>query len=116
MMFVYGEARCNASRAEALYREGFPTRQVSDACLFPALLQHLRDYGSFRMHPVDMGPTQTDRKPKAEEDVLDSVQATPGISTRKLAIQQGLSQSMVWRMLHEQGSYPFHITCSMCKR
>jgi hypothetical protein len=38
MVFVYGEARGNASRAAALYRGRFPTGQVPDARLFPAVL------------------------------------------------------------------------------
>jgi hypothetical protein len=108
MVFVYGEARGNASRAAALYRGRFPTGQVPDARLFPAVLP-ASSCGSFRMHTADMGPTQTDRRLQPEEDELELVAATPGISTRRLAIQQGLSQSMVWRTLHEQGLYPYHV-------
>jgi hypothetical protein len=40
---------------------------------------------------ADMGPTQSDRRLHPEKDVLELVAATPGINTRRLAIQQGLS-------------------------
>jgi hypothetical protein len=55
--------------------------------MFPAMFQHLRDYGSFNMHMADIGPTQCDRRLEAEEDVLDAVAHTPGLNTRKLTIQ-----------------------------
>jgi hypothetical protein len=53
----------------------------------------ITDYGSFRMSTVDMGPTQSDRRLEAQDSVAP---------TSRLAVQQGLSQSMVWRILHEQ--------------
>lgn len=73
--------------------------------MFPAVFQHLRDYGSFNMHMADIGPTQCDRRLEAEEGVLDAVAHTPGLNTSRLTIQQ----SMVWRILHEQGLHPYHV-------
>jgi hypothetical protein len=93
--------------AVALYRrERFPDRQVPDARMFPALFQHLRDYGFFNVHTVaaHIGSKQSDRRLEADEDVLDAVAQTPGIGTRRLAIQQALPQN-----LNEQGLHPYHV-------
>lgn len=43
-----------------------------------------------------------------EENVLDAVAQNPRTSTNAIAVNLGLTQSTVWRTLHEQLLYPFH--------
>ena len=42
------------------------------------------------------------------EDILDMVQRSPRLSTRRMASRVGLSRMNVWRMLHEENLYPYH--------
>ena len=39
---------------------------------------------------------------------LEMVQRSPTISTRRLSTRLGVSQTRVWRTLHEDGLYPLH--------
>jgi hypothetical protein len=45
---------------------------------------------------------------KEEENILEMVKCSPTISTRRLSTHFGVSQTHVWRTLHEDGLYPFH--------
>jgi hypothetical protein len=44
-----------------------------------------------------------------EENILDAVQRSPCVSTRHLAQQCGVTQSMVWRTLNESRLHPYHL-------
>lgn len=109
MIMLYGEARGNAAGAKRLYEERFPGRRIPDARTFTRTVQRLRESGSLKMNTRDIGSTESDRRLDAEDDVLERVEANPGVSTRRLAVQTNLSRSMIWRILHEQGFYPFHV-------
>jgi hypothetical protein len=48
--------------------------------------------------------------PDVEERVLQRVTQSPGTSTRRIAAQEHvLSHSSVWRILHLQLLYPYHL-------
>jgi hypothetical protein len=42
------------------------------------------------------------------ENILDMVQRSPRLSTRRMASRVGLSRMNVWRRLHEENLYPYH--------
>jgi hypothetical protein len=44
-----------------------------------------------------------------EVNVIDAVLEDPSTSTRRIASQLGLTQSFVWRTLHREELYPYHI-------
>jgi hypothetical protein len=44
-----------------------------------------------------------------EVSILGRVEEEPRISVRRTAAADGLSVSLVWRILHEQSVYPYHI-------
>jgi hypothetical protein len=43
-----------------------------------------------------------------QENTLEMVRRSPTISTRKLSTRLSVSQTRVWRSLHEDDLYPFH--------
>jgi hypothetical protein len=43
------------------------------------------------------------------EDILDGVNKTPGVSTRRVSMQGGIAHSTVWRVLREQQLCPYHL-------
>lgn len=109
MHFMYGKANGCAREARRLYQEYFPNRQIPCEKLFINLHQRLRENGTFRPNMNDTGRSRTTRTPQAEERVLECVAANPGISTRRIALQEGIPKSTTWEILHEQLLYPYHI-------
>ena len=47
--------------------------------------------------------------PDVEERVLEPVGVNPGTSTKRIVMQEAISASRVWRILHHQLLYPYHI-------
>ena len=48
------------------------------------------------------------RRRYMRENILDMVQRSPRLSTRRMASRVGLSRMNVWRTLHEENFYPYH--------
>ena len=42
------------------------------------------------------------------ENILEKVQGSPRLSTRKMASRIGVSRMQLWRTLHEDNLYPYH--------
>lgn len=108
MHFMYGKANGNASEAARMYQDEFPARRHPDSRVFTRIHQMLRDKGNFSASER-AGRPRTVRNPEVEESVLESVGQDPGTSTRKIAVQENISRSSVWRIMHEQQLYPYHI-------
>jgi len=48
------------------------------------------------------------RKINTRENILEMVQRSPRLSTRRMASRIGVSRMQVWRTLHEEDLYPYH--------
>ena len=42
------------------------------------------------------------------ENILEMVQRSPRLSTRRMAARIGVSRMQVWRTLHQENLYPYH--------
>lgn len=110
MHFMYGRANGNAYEARRLYVEAYPNRLVPSDKIFTRLHQRLSDTGTFiRRTNGDAGRPRTVSTPATEVDILRRVEENPGISTRRLSAQININASLIWRTLHEQQLYPYHI-------
>lgn len=109
MIIVYGEARCNARKAERIYRQRFPNRRHPSRVIFPIIERRMRETGTFNVTRRDVAPRRTARTVAAEEEILDTVENTPSASTREIANAMGIGHSSVWRILHEQQLHPYHL-------
>lgn len=107
--FMYGRANGNSNLARRLYAEKFPNRRCPAKGTFAAIHQRLRETGSFKRNTSDCGVPRSIRRPAFEEDVLDRIAENSKTSTRKVALEVGASHSTVWRVLHEQLLYPYHV-------
>ena len=108
MHFMYGKANGSALEAARLYEEAFPRRRQPDRRMFIRLHQRLTETGSFAHHVREGRPRSI--TPYVEERVLRSVHERPSTSTRRIATQERvLSHSSVWRILHRQLLYPYHL-------
>ncbi|KAJ3653206.1 hypothetical protein Zmor_012470 [Zophobas morio] len=81
IVLTYGEARGNGTRAHRIFSESLPNRRLPNVPLLRTL-QHLREYGSFKLAAQDRGKLCSNRIANLEEAVLESVEARPGTRTR----------------------------------
>jgi len=67
----------------------------------------LRDTGSL---PSVSVPSEREvvRTINTRENILQMVQGSPRLSTRRMASRIGVSRMQVWRTLHEKDLYPYH--------
>ena len=83
------------------YRRRYPERRIPSKRVFTRVEQSLRDNGclpSFVLH----SEREVVRTINARENILDVVQRSPRLSTRRMASRVGLSRMKVWRTLHEE--------------
>ena len=107
MHYVYGFCDGNALAAVEKYRRRFPDRMNPSRGVFTRNHQTLRDTGSLPSVNVSseremVGTINT------RENILQMVERSPRLSTRRSASRVGVSRMQVWRTLHEEHFYPFH--------
>ncbi|KAJ4432488.1 hypothetical protein ANN_21107 [Periplaneta americana] len=106
--FMYGKADGNAALARRLYQERYPQRQCPDRKTFVRLHYRLCEYGKFNSPGLGRGrPRST--TPEVQEEILEAVNMTPSISTRRVALQVNVSHTTVWRLLKEYQLYSYHL-------
>ncbi|KAJ4434732.1 hypothetical protein ANN_23300 [Periplaneta americana] len=80
--FMYSKADGNAALARRLYQERYPQRQCPDRKTFLRLHYRLCEYGKFNSPSLGRGrPRST--TPEVQEEILEAVNMTPSISTRR---------------------------------
>ncbi|KAJ4447862.1 hypothetical protein ANN_09871 [Periplaneta americana] len=106
--FMYGKADGNAALARRLYQERYPQRQCPDRKTFVRLHYRLCEYGKFNSPGLGRGrPRSTTQE--VQEEILEAVNMTPSISTRRVALQVNVRHTTVWRLLKEYQLYPYHL-------
>lgn len=109
MIFMYGKANGNSLLASRLYRESFPGRQLPHHSTFAAVYLRLSESGTLLPSTRDRGVQRQVRTPNFKEDILTRIEGDPSVSTRQLASRLIISHMTVWRVLHEQLLYPYHM-------
>jgi Transposase. len=72
--------------------------------------RRLRETGSFLPNTVNRGRNRNLRTPAIEEQVIGRVTENPRLNTRKITLEmQNVCSSTVWKILHEDLLYPYHI-------
>ena len=91
MHYVYGYCDGNASDAVNEYRRRYPESRIPSKRVFTRVELSLRDNGclpSFALH----SEREIVRTINAQENILDMVQRSPRLSTRRMASRVGLSR------------------------
>lgn len=109
MHFMYGRANGIATEARRLYVEAYPNRQIPSHRMFGRIHQRLRDTGSFSKQCHLSGRPRSVSTPRAEGEILARIEHNPGASVRRISAEVGISYPLVWRTLHEQLLYPYHV-------
>ncbi|KAJ4447989.1 hypothetical protein ANN_09999 [Periplaneta americana] len=106
--FMNGKADGNAALALRLYQERYPQRQCPDRKTFVRLHYRLCEYGKFNSPGLGRGRPRP-ITPEVQEEILEAVNMTPSISTRRVALQVNVPHTTVWRLLKEYQLYPYHL-------
>lgn len=109
MHFLYGLANGNSLEARRLYAERYPERRLPCSETFTRLHIRLQETGTFARSKNIPGRPLSVRTAELEEQILDVVEDSPGISTRKIAADMNISGKTVWKILKENLLYPYHI-------
>lgn len=109
MHFMYGRANGNAREALRLYVDVHPNRQIPSVRGFVRLHQRLRDTGSFGKQSHNSGRPRSVCTPEVEVAILARVEQNPETSLRRISAEVGISNPLVWRILHEQQLQPYHV-------
>jgi len=107
MHFVYGFCNGNARAAVEEYRRRFPERRIPSRGVFTCINQTLRDTGCLPSVAV-WSEREVVQTINTRENILEMVQRSPRLSTRRMASRIGISRMEVWQTLHEEDLYPYH--------
>ncbi|KAJ4439962.1 hypothetical protein ANN_08093 [Periplaneta americana] len=97
--FMYGKADGNAALARRLYQERYPQRQCPDRKTFVRLHYRLCEYGKFKSPGLGRGRQRSTTTPEVQEEILEAVNMTPSISTRRVALQVNVPHTTVWCLI-----------------
>ena len=106
--FFCSHANGNAHEARHLYQETFPNRRLPCRRTFSHIAQRLRERGKF-IPTIEGGRPQTARTVQQEQQILAHVAANPGTSIRTISAAEGVHLNTVWRILHKDRLYPYHL-------
>jgi len=95
MHFVYGFCGGNARAAVEKYQRLFPDRRIPSRSTFTRIHQTLRDTGSLPSVSVQ-SEREAVRTINTRENILQTVQRSPRLSTHRMASRIGVSRMQVW--------------------
>jgi len=104
MIYVYGFCDGNSVHAVAEYQQRFPKPRISTRRVFTRVHQTLRDTGTLPGVRI-----ATERDVDEEGGIVQMVQSSPRASTRRIARRLRVPHTRVWRSLHAEGMYPYHV-------
>lgn len=104
IIFIYGYCNGNGRSAASEYHRRFPRRRIPNHQTFGSVFNYLKENGTF-----PEAKSERDVNPVQQENILNAVEENPKISTRKVSVQLGVSQSKVSRVLRKNNLHPYHI-------
>jgi len=108
MIFVYGFCDGYSVQAVFEYQQRFPNRRIPTRRVFTRVYHALRDTGTL---PGVRIATERDVNEGVDEEegIVQMVQSSPRASTRRIARRLRVPHTRVWRTLHAEGMYPYHV-------
>jgi len=104
MHSVYGFCDGNARAAVQEYQRRIPDWSIPSRSVFTRIHQTWRDTGSFPSVTLH-SEREVVRTNNTRENILQMVQRSPRLSTRKMASRIGVWRMHVWQNLHEENLY-----------
>lgn len=110
MLMVLGECFRNYRAAARLYVERYPLREHQSYNVFQRLASRIVATGHVQ---PDQNKNKDIIKPVVNErapEVIAAVEQDPNVSTRRLSVDSGVSQTSVCRILQKGKFHPYHIS------
>ena len=107
MLYVYGLCDGNSVLAVAEYQQRFPNRRIPTRTVFTPVYQTLPDTGT--LPGVRIAAERDVNVGVYEEGIVQMVQSSPRASTRRIARRLRVPHTRVWRTLHADSMYPYHV-------
>jgi hypothetical protein len=108
MVYFYGFCAGNAVHAVPEYERHFPNRGILVRRVFPGVYQTLRDTDTLpSVHIVT--EREVNQGVDEEESIVRMAECSPHASTRRIARRLHVPQTKIWRILHAEGVYPYHV-------
>jgi len=102
MIYEYEFCDGNSVLAVDEYQQRFPNRRIPNRSEFTGVYQALRDTG--RLPGVRIAAERG-----VNEGIVRMVHRSPRTSTRRIARRLRVPHKRVWRTLHSEGMYPYHV-------
>ena len=103
MIYVYGFSDGNLVQAVAEYQQRFPNRRIPTRRVFTRVYQTLRDTGTLPVHIA--AERDVNEGVDEEKDIVQMVQN----SMRRISRRHRVPHTRVWKTLHAEGMYPYHV-------
>ena len=107
MIYVYGFCDGNSVLAVAEYQQRFPNRRIPNRRVFTGVYQALRD--TSRLPGVRIAAESGVNEGVNEESIVCLVHRSPRTNTRRIARRLRIPHTRVWRTLHAEGMYSYHV-------
>jgi len=107
MIYVYGFCDGNSVQAVAECQQRFPNRRIPTQRVFTRVYQTLRDTGT--LPAVRIAAERDVNEGVDEEGIVQIVQSSPRASTRRISRRLRVPHTSVWRTLHAESLYPYHV-------
>ena len=107
MIYVYGFCDGNSVLAVAEYQQRFPNRKIPNRRVFTGVYQALRDTG--RLPGFRIAAERDVNEGVNEDGIVRMVHRSQPTSTRRITRRLRFPHTRVWRTLHPEGMYPYHV-------
>ena len=108
MIYVYVFCDGDSVHAVAEYQQRFPNRRIPTRIMFTRVYQTLRNTGTLPAVRI-AAERDVNKGVDEEEGFVRMVQCSRRASTRRIARRLRVRHTSVWRTLHAEGMFPYHV-------
>jgi len=108
MIYVFGFCDGYSVQAVAEYQQRFPNHRIPTRRVFTQVYQTLQDTGTLPGVHI-AAECDVNEGVNEEEGIVQMAQSSPRASTRRTARRLRVPHTRMWRTLHAEGMYPYHM-------
>ena len=108
MIYVYGLCYGNSVHAVTEYQRRFSNRRIPTRRVLTRVYQTMRDTGTLPSISI-AAECDVNESVDDEGGIVQMVQSSPRASTRRTARCLRVPHTRVWKTLHAEGMYPYHV-------
>ena len=108
IIYVYGFCDGNSVHVVAEYQQHFPNHRIPTRRVFTRVYQTLQDTGTLPGICI-AAERDVNEGVDEEEGIVQMVRSSPCVSMRRIARRLRVPNTRVWRTLHAEDMYPYHV-------